>query len=176
LDWVPGKEFKILTVSIDPTENVELAAAKKSRYYADFGKAMAEDGWVFFIAEESQSKALADAIGFQYYYDKERDQYAHPAVITIISPNGKISRYLYGIEFKERDLKLGLLEASEGKIGTTLDRFLLYCYHYDPDSKGYAILAGNVMRFGGGITLILLIIFLGSLWVKEQLKGSHKES
>jgi protein SCO1/2 len=109
-------------------------------------------------------------VGFKYFYDEKTKQYGHPAVAFILTAEGKLSRYLYGIEFKPRDLKLSLLEASEGKIGSTLDRIILYCYHYDADSQGYAIFATNVMKLGGAVTLVIVLIFLGIMWVRERRK------
>jgi protein SCO1/2 len=168
LSWQPGEKFRIVTVSIDPLETYELAAAKKKNYLEKLGMPGADTGWVFLVGEESQSRALADAVGFQYYYVEDKDIYAHAAVVFLLAGDGKITRYLYGIEFPERDLRLGLLEASEGKIGNTIDRILLYCYHYDPDSKGYVVFAQNVMRLGGIVTVLLLVIFLTLLWLRER--------
>jgi protein SCO1 len=172
LDWLPGKEFQILTVSIDPSETSELAAGKKARYLDNLGKKGVENGWRFFVGAESQSKALADAIGFKYYYDTEQKMYAHPAVVTILTEDGKISRYLYGLEYKPQDLRLALLEASEGKIGTTVDRIILYCYHYDASTKGYVAMAGRIMQLGGAVTLIVLAAIIGTLWVRERQRRS----
>lgn len=168
LAWLPGKEFQVVSVSIDPTETDVLASAKKANYIKAIGKSGIENGWAFLTGSENQSRALADAIGFKYYYVKERDEYAHPAVLTILTGDGEISRYLYGIEFKEFDVRLALLEASEGKVGGTLDRVILYCYHYDPSAGSYTIFAGNVMRLGGGLSLIILGAFLGFLWLRER--------
>lgn len=170
LQWLPGKEFQILTVSIDPSETPELAAGKKTRYLDNLGKKGIENGWRFFVGAEDQSKALADAVGFQYYWDEEQKMYAHPAVVTILTEEGKISRYLYGLEYKSQDVRLALLEASQGKIGNTIDRLILYCYHYDPTSKGYVAMAGRIMRVGGGITLIVLALVIGTLWARERVK------
>jgi protein SCO1/2 len=167
LPYTPGNEYQIVTISIDPNEKVELAAAKKSNHVAALKKPGAENGWDFLIGEAKHSEALAEALGFKFYYDEERDEYAHPAVSFILTEQGVISRYLYGIEYQERDLRLALLEASEGKIGSTLDKIILYCYHYDPDSKGYVIFAGNVMRAGGVITVMVLGGILLILWRKE---------
>ncbi|HWO56864.1 MAG TPA: SCO family protein [bacterium] len=166
IDWHPGGEFLMLTVSIDPTETVAIAAAKKQRYLESLPKAEA-DGWVFLVGPESSSKALADAIGFRYYYDAERKQYAHPAGAFVIAEDGMISRYLYGIDFKPRDLSFALMEASKGKIGNTIDRIILYCFHYDPDAKGYVLFAGNLMKLGGVLTLLLLGSFLCLQWWRD---------
>lgn len=172
LDWLPGKEFQMLTISIDPSETPELAAGKKARYLENLGKKGIENGWRFFVGAESQSKALADAVGFKYYYDTEKKMYAHPAVVTILTEEGKISRYLYGLEFKPQDLRMALLEASQGKIGNTIDRLILYCYHYDPSAKGYVAIAGRIMRLGGALTLIILGAIIGTLWARERLRRS----
>jgi len=171
---IPGEDYKILTVSIDPTETTELAVAKKQNYVNSFDREGAGKGWTFFTATEDQSVKLADAIGFKYYYDEDLQQYAHSAVVTVLTGEGVISRYLYGIEFNPRDLKLALLEASEGKVGNTLDRILLYCYRYDPDAGSYTILATNIMKLGGVVTLIFLIILIGGLWWREIRRKSRK--
>ena len=171
LPWTPGKEYQMVTVSIDPDESPKLAAQKKHRYISSLGKpGVPEDGWVFLVGPASQSKKLADALGFHYKYDPSQDNYAHPAVAFILTENGTVSRYLYGIEFKERDLRLALLEASEGKIGNTLDRIILFCYHYDPDSQSYTLFATNLMRLGGVLTVIVLGLLLGILWKKDKFK------
>ncbi len=172
LDWVPGKQYELLTVSIDPRETVELAAAKKKTHLDFIQKDAAQQGWTFFVGDQPQIDSLADALGFKYYYVEERDEFAHPAVVFVLTPEGEISRYLYGIEYRASDLRLALLEASEGRIGSTIDRLILYCYHYDPSSKGYVIFAGNVMRLGGAITLVIMIIVLGIYWMNEYRRKS----
>ncbi len=166
----PGKDYQIVTISIDPEETARLAAAKKKNQLAAIGKIIDNNGWEFLIGDQPSITELADALGFKYYYDKDRDEYAHAAVSFVLTDKGIISRYLYGIEYKEQDLRFALMEASEGNIGTTLDRILLFCYHYDPDAKGYVIFAGNVMRIGGVITLLLLGGFLFIFWRKELRK------
>jgi protein SCO1/2 len=170
LDWLPGQEFLILSVSIDPRETNLIAGAKKQNYVEYIGREGVSNGWYFLVGRESQSKMLADAVGFQYYWDEQREQYAHPAVITVLTEKGVISRYFYGIEFNPRDLKLALLEASEGKVGTTIDRIILYCYHYDPDAGGYVLFARNVMSLGGATTLVVLVVLIGSLFLRERRK------
>jgi protein SCO1/2 len=170
LPYVAGKDFQMVTISIDPKETVELAAAKKENYLQVNSKSVLENGWAFLVGEEQNSKKLAQTLGFKYYYDEDRDEYAHPAVIFILTADGVISRYLYGIEYKQKDLRFAILEASQGKIGNTLDKLLLYCYHYDPDAKGYVLFAGNVMRFGGVVTMLTLGGILGFFWRKEVRK------
>ena len=127
-----------------------MAGAKKQNYLQRAGEAVGpRPAGIFWSVDSTQSKALADAVGFGYNYDEERKEFAHSAATFILTPDGKISRYLYGIDFSARDLKLALLEASDGKIGNTIDKFILYCYHYDPAAKGYVLFATNVMRIGG---------------------------
>jgi protein SCO1/2 len=169
LAFTPGLDFQMVTVSINPEEIYTLAAAKKKNHLAALNKPVQEDSWMFLTGKAENSKKLADALGFQYYYVKERNEYAHPAVSFILTDEGIISRYLYGIEYKESDLRLSLLEASKGEIGTTLDRIILYCFHYDPDAGEYVLFAGNLMRIGGVITLLILGSMLLILWRKEKI-------
>lgn len=170
LDILPGVDYQMVSVSINHREDYNLASAKKTNYLTALDIESAKDGWAFLTGDSVNIKRLADAVGFQYRYDENIKQYAHPAVIYLLSPSGKITRYLYGVEYDVKNLKLGLLEASEGKIGNTLDRIILYCYHYDPDAKGYVVFAGNVMKLGGAITLTLLAGFVGLLFYRERRK------
>ncbi len=168
-----GEDYQIVTVSINPKETTELAAAKKANYLKDLGAYGSADGWAFLTGDSTQSKALAKALGFDYYYMPDKDQYAHPAAIYLLSDGGVISRYLYGIQYNPRDVRLGLLEAADGKVGSTVDRIILYCYHYDPDSGGYSIMAQNVMMVGGVITVIVLGAFLTLLWLRDRYRRAH---
>jgi len=174
IDWLPGKEYRIVFVSINPLEPISMAAAKKANYLESYGKPETKDGWVFATATETDSRRLADAIGFKYYYDEKQKQYAHPAVLTILTGTGVVSRYLYGIEFKPRDLRMALLEASKGNIGSTVDRIILYCYHYDPNAGGYVLFAANVMKLGGAATLLILGAFLSLLWIRERKRKATR--
>lgn len=175
LDLVPAKDYQILTVSIDPRETAELAMAKKTRYVEQFGKAGIEQGWSFLVGSGENSKALADAVGFKYFYDAKRDEYAHPAASYLISPDGKIVRYLYGMDYKRFDLKMGLIEASQGKVGTTIDRIILSCFHYDAKEGSYVLFAQNLMRLGGFLIVIVLASVVWRLFAQERkrhlLKG-----
>ncbi len=168
-----GEDYNIITVSIDPTETAELAAAKKQNYISSAERPDFMDGWAFCVADSVESKRLADAIGFKYYWDEKQKQYAHAAVITILTSDGMISRYLYGIKFPSRDLKFSLLEAGKGQIGGPVEKLLLFCYHYDPDAGGYVVFATNVMKIGGALSLTLLAIALGILWIRELRRRSH---
>jgi len=172
LKWVPGEEYEVITISIDPNETVQLAQAKKASYTQKLNKEGADKGWHFLVGAADQSSALAKAIGFEFFYDEKRDEYAHPAAVYILTEDGLISRYLYGIEIDPRDLRLALLEASDGKIGSTIDRLILYCYQYDPLSQGYVIFAANVMRIGGVMMVVLFSLFLGTLWVRDRRRHS----
>ena len=173
LAYKPGKDFQMVTVSINPEETYLLAAGKKKNVFAAFDKPVNPAGWAFLTGPGTHSKKLADAVGFKYYYMEDRKEYAHPAVSFVLTGEGVISRYLYGIEYKESDLRLALLEASTGEIGTTLDRIILYCYHYDPDAGGYVLFAGNLMRIGGVISVLILGAVMLVLWRKEVLFKSH---
>lgn len=168
LEWTPGHQFQVLTVSINPREKYQLAFAKRQNYLKYLNKPGADSGWSFLTGEQSQSEAFAQAIGFKYIFDSAANQYGHAAAAYVLTEDGVISRYLYGIDFKSRDLKFALLEASQGKIGTTMDRLLLYCYHYDPATKGYVLFAQNIMKLGGGLTLVGLATFLILLWRRER--------
>jgi len=170
LDFLPGQQFQMITISINPEESYRLAAAKKKNHIEALNKPVKKSSWVFLTDSTDNTKKLADALGFKYYYVEERDEYAHPAVSFVLTEDGKISRYLYGIEYKKSDLRLSLLEASQGEIGTTLDRIILYCFHYDPDAGGYVLFAGNLMRIGGVITVLIIGSVLGVLWRKEIIK------
>lgn len=176
VNLIPGVDFQMLTVSIDPDESVKLASDKQYRYNRELGGKGSNDPWIFHVGEESQIKALADQLGFKYFYDEKRDEYAHPAAAFILTEEGKISRYLYGLDFKPKDLRFGLMEASRGNIGSTLDKIILYCFHYDPDAKGYVLFARNVMRLGGVLILIGISILLGSLWAKERIRNSREKT
>lgn len=172
LPWKIGEKFEMIVVSIEPSETPELARAKKENYLKPIDQPDAAEGWHFLTGAADQSKALADAVGFKYYWDESQKQWAHPAVLMLISPSGKITRYLYGIEYPERDLRLGLIESSEGKVGSTVDRIILYCYHYDPDAGGYVLFAQNVMMIGGIATVVLLGLLILFLWIRERRRHS----
>ena len=170
LDWTAGKEFQVLTISIDTLETSQQAADKKAMLIQGINRLGIENGWRFFVGSGSQVSALANALGFHYYYDKDQKMYAHPTAIFVLTEDGTISRYLYGIEYNKQDLRLALLEASQGKIGNTLDRLILYCYHYDPNAKGYVLFAENLMKLGGILTIFVIAAFLGMLWMRERRK------
>lgn len=163
-NWTPGKQYQVLTVSINPKEKPAMALEKKNNYLATVQMPAGSDSWVFLTNPYNNAQALADAVGFKYYYDKQQDQYAHPAVTYILTEDGVLSRDLFGLTYEPKDLKFALLEASKGKIGNAIEKILLFCYHYDPDAKGYVLFAQNVMKLGGVFTILMLGLFLGFFW------------
>ena len=171
-----GKQFDVVTVSIDPTESHVLAKVKKEMYVGMYGRPGAAEGWHFLTGDEAQIKQLADALGFRYAYDPDTKQFAHASAIMLLTPEGKISRYFYGIQYPSRDLRLGLVEASEGKIGTPVDQVLLFCYHYDPKTGKYGLLISRVIQAGGVLTVLILgiamvILFRGEHYALPQRKA-----
>jgi protein SCO1/2 len=159
LKFAPGHEFDVVVLSFDPGEGPELALKKETAYLTSYGKPETADGWHFLTGTEPEIRRVTDALGFHYVYDDKRDEYAHGATLVIATPDGTIARYLFGIEFSARDLRLGLVEAAEGRIGTVVDRFLLYCYHYDPSAGRYSAAVLNIVRLGGVATVSAMLLF-----------------
>ncbi|MDO8527821.1 MAG: SCO family protein [Deltaproteobacteria bacterium] len=149
-------DFEFVIVSIDPKETPDLAAKKKASYLKEYGKPGGEEGWHFLTGKEPNIKKLADEIGFEYRYVPEDKQYAHPAALFILTPDGKISRTLGGVAFKSRDLRLALVESSQGKIGTMVDQITLFCYRYDPKTSKYGLFATNLMKGAAAVTILVL--------------------
>ncbi len=175
LVWSPGKDYTIISFSIDPEETPEQAAASKETYLTDLNRPGAEDGWHFLTGNEKAIQALTDAVGFRYKYDERLGEYIHLASIMMISPEGVVTRYLYGASFREFDLRNALYEAADGTIGSTLDRVLFYCFTYDPSSQSYVPVAMNIMKLGGLATVIILGIFLGVFWRRERGSSQPKK-
>ena len=168
MEWTPGNQFELVTISIDPSEKSDLASKKKDSYLKMYGRAETREGWHFLTGTAEASRKIADEVGFRYKYDEVEKQYAHGAAIYAITPEGRISRYLYGIEFKPNDLKLAMLEASNGKIGTVIDRFILFCFQYDPLRRGYSLVLSRVMKMGGALTVLILGSYLGLFWLRQR--------
>lgn len=178
LAWSVGKEFNVVTVSINPKDTPAMARAKKENYLKDYAKAghdleAARAGWSFLTAEEEQVRKLASQLGFEYKYDEIQKQYAHSAVTFVLTPSGLISRYLYGITYEPKNLKLALLEASRGKIGSVFDRLLMFCYHYEPLARGYSLQAMKVMQLGAMLSMVLMGGYLMVFWTRQR-KGRMK--
>ena len=159
-----GNEFDVITVSFDPRETPEMAAAKKADYVKRYGRANAAAGWHFLTGQAESINALTKTVGFQYQYDAKTNQYAHATAIMVLTPQGRISRYFYGVDFPPKDLRMGLVEASQGEIGNTVDAVLLYCYHYDPETGKYGAMVANILRLAAAATILLLGSLLFILW------------
>lgn len=168
--YTPGKDIEVVTISFDPKENSALAAAKKNTIMQDYARPGSEGGWHVLVDKDGNAKKLADQIGFRYKWDDDSKQFAHPSVTMILTPEGRVSRYLGGIDYAQRDMRLALTEASQGKIGTISDRFMLYCYKYDPNSRSYVMAATNSMKAGGVLIMLLLGGALVYFW-RREFKG-----
>ena len=168
LDWTPGNQYDVVTVSIDPKEGADLAMRKKTAYLTSLGKPQAASGWHFLTGQEPQIKSLAAQVGFGFRYNEAEKQFAHSAAIFVLTPEGKISRYLYGISFTDKDLKLALLEASNGKVGTISDRLLLFCYRYNAATGRYSFYVTKLMSLGGLVTTLLLGGYLATFWIRQR--------
>lgn len=170
MSFVVGKEFDVVVVSFDSRERGELASAKKRAYLERYINKGTEVGWHFLTGDESSIKTLTQTVGFRYTYDPEKDLFAHASGVIVLTPQGKISKYFYGVEYSPRDLRLGLVEASENKIGSPVDQLLLMCYHYDPTTGKYGAVVMNVVRFAGTITLIIMISFIVFMVRRDRKK------
>ena len=167
-----GKEFEVLTVSFDPREKPELAAAKKKNVLAAYGRSAAAAGWHFLTGDEANIARLTRAVGFRYVWDAEQKQYAHPTGIVALTPQGRVSKYFFGIEYASKDIRFALIEATDEKIGSTVDRLLLLCYHYDPKVGRYTPAIVRLMRAAGALTVALVggLIFV---LLRREKKGGR---
>ena len=175
LSFDVGKEFDIITVSIDPGETPALAAAKKSEYVKRYGRASAQYGWHFLTGRQEQIDRLTEAVGFHYKYDRDTDQYIHASGIMLLTPEGKLARYFYGIEYAPKDIRLGLVEASQGKIGNAVDQLLLLCYQYDPATGKYGLVIMNSVRIAGLLTVVLMATFV-TVMLRRDRRGKTDRS
>ena len=171
LDLDVGEDFTVCSVSIDPLETAQRARLTKQRYVKAYGREGSTSGWRFLIGEKASIDELANAVGFKYKYVPERKEYAHSAALMICTPDGKLSRYLYGVMYPVQTLKLSLVEAGQGKVGSTLDRVILFCFHYDATSGTYAPMAKRMMQLGAGLTMSVLGLVLFPVWLRRR-KGS----
>lgn len=151
-----GNEFDVITVSFDPSETPEMAAKKKAEFLKRYKREGAERGWHFLVGKQDSIDALTKAAGFQYQYDQKTKQFAHATAIMVLTPEGKIAQYYYGVEYPPKDLRLGLVQAGQGKIGNLVDQLLLYCYHYDPEAGKYSATILRVLRLAGVATMLCL--------------------
>jgi len=168
-----GKEFDVITVSFDTQETPEMAAAKKAEFLKRYKRAGAEQGWHFLVGDQRSIDSLTNTVGFQYQYDEKTRQFAHATAIMILTPEGKIAQYYYGVEYPPKDLRLGLVEAGQGKIGNVVDQMLLYCYHYDPAQGKYSAVILRVLRLAGVATMLFLGSFIFLLMRRGTVHGEQ---
>lgn len=164
----PGEDFELVTVSFDSGETPEMAAEKKKGYLETYRRDGAEDAWHFLVGEESQIRSLADAVGFRYSYDEETDLYRHASGIVTLTPDGRASRYQFGVEYSGRDLQFALIDASDNGIGSFADAVMLYCFHYDPISGKYGFIVMNAVRLGAALTVLLLGGFMMVNFLRDR--------
>jgi protein SCO1 len=160
IDLEAGRDFDVVAVGIDPDETPALAAAKKATYVETYGREGSDAGWHFLTGEEAQIRRVADAAGFRYVYLPDKDQYAHASGILVLTPQGVAARYFYGVEFPPRDLRLGLVEASGGRVGSAVDQVLLFCFHYDPTTGRYGFAIMSTLRLLGVGIVVALVLFI----------------
>jgi protein SCO1 len=163
-----GNQFNAISVSIDPSDKPVMAAVKQQMYVGMYGRPGAAQGWHFLTGDQDQIKKLANAVGFRYAYDPDSKQFAHASMIMVLTPEGKISKYFYGIQYSPRDLRLGLVDASARKIGTPVDSILLFCYHYDPNTGKYGLLISRLIQAGGLLTVLAIGITMLVLFRRER--------
>jgi len=156
MQLVIGEDYDVVTVSFDPRETHELAAAKKAQYVKKYRRPGADQGWHFLTGDQAPVEKLAQTVGFRYHFDAASDQFAHASALIVLTPDGRISQYFYGIEYPPGDLRLALVESSAGRIGSPVDQFLLLCYHYDPTTGKYGLVISNVLRLAGSLTVLVL--------------------
>jgi protein SCO1/2 len=159
----PGKDFDVVVVSIDPNESAVQAAASRANTISRFGRPATAAGWHFLTGPQESITALTASVGFRYVYDARRNEFSHAAGIVILTPEGRISRYLYGIEYAPRDVRLALIESAGGKIGSLVDAALLYCFHYDPAIGRYSAVTMRIVRIGAGLTVLGLVLMIALL-------------
>lgn len=175
LKWSPGQDYNIVTFSIDPEEKHPLAAENKQEYLTKLDRRGTEDGWFFLTGDDSSIKQLTESVGFNFK-QLDNEEFAHGATVIFLSPEGTITRYLYGLEYDEFNMRNALYEAADGEIGSTAEQVLLYCYQYDADSNSYTPVAWRIMRLGGFATVLILGIFLGFMWIRHRYSNNVKQT
>jgi len=180
VNFVPGKDFDVIVVSIDPSEGTDLAAAKKRSYLKRYGHPETANGWHFMTGTQENIDALTKAVGFSYVKipgpDGKLNQFAHASSIQIVTPQGKLAQYYMGVEYSPKDLRLGLVEASANRIGSPVDNILTYCYHYDPQTNKHSLVVARVVQLGGGLTVVLLGGFMLVMFRRDVRQSHHKLS
>jgi protein SCO1/2 len=176
LSFDAGKEYEIVVVSFDPRDRPSDARAKKEPYLAEYKRPGAAQGWHFLTGSLASIERVTQAVGFRYRYDEDQGQFAHASAIYVATAEGVLSRYFYGIEYAPRDLRLALVEASQGKIGTPVDQILLYCYHYDPKAGKYSAAVMNIVRLGGVVAVLILTTFLTVMWRRDRRRDRIRDA
>jgi len=174
LDLEIGRDLRVLTVSFDPGETWKMARLKKQNYLRELGKPGAESAWGFLTGRSEPIKKLTEAVGYGYRWDEMSQQYVHPAVAMVLTPDGVLSRYLYGIEFDPKTLRLSAVEAADGKIGTTMDRFILFCFQYNAEEGKYAVVARNLMKVFGAVWAVIIGSVLFTFWRMERNRNQKR--
>ncbi len=167
LSFAPGQEYEILTISFDAREGHELAAAKKATYLKELGRPGAEQGWHFLTGDEASIKALTDAVGFRFAWDEKSKEFAHASGIMVATPGGRLSHYLYGVVYPSRDVRLALVEASAGRIGSPVDQLMLFCFHYDPVAGKFSAAVLRLVQAGCVATVLAMGAFLVLMFRRE---------
>jgi protein SCO1/2 len=165
-----GSEFEIVTLSFDPREKPPLAKAKKAGYVARYGRPGANEGWHFLTGDDAEIREVTNAVGFRYQWDEKQQQFAHATGIVVLTPDGTISRYFFGIEYAPKELRLGLFEASQGKVGSVIEQLLLLCYHYDPVVGKYTTTVLAILRVAAAFTILALGMLVGGMLYRERVK------
>lgn len=173
MEWQPGGQYDIVTVSFSATEDDSVAARAKAKYIGQLGRPEAAAGWHFLTGTPESIQALAASVGFRFRWVESTKEFAHPAALMFLGPDGTITRYIHGMGYEPEDVRKALVEASEGRIGTTMDQILLYCYKYDADANSYVLHAQNLMKLGGFVMLLLLGTLLTLFWRRERRTLNH---
>lgn len=176
IEWTAGDEYRIVTISIDPRDTPETAAAKRESILERYGRAEGDDAWDFLVGDEETIAKAADAAGYHFFFDGRQQQYGHPAAIMLMTPDARFARYLYGLRFDPSDVRFGLLEASEGRSISTTEQILLFCYAYDPQEGTYTLMATRIMQAGGALTVLFLGGFLFFLWRRERRRHDNNQA
>jgi protein SCO1 len=174
IEWSVGEKFDVITLSIDPHDTSAVATRKREQILGRYGRPGAERGWHFVVGDEASIRRIANAVGFEYRWDAAQEQWIHPAAIFLLTADGRIARYLYGVEFPPQDLRFGLLEASEGRSISTTERILLFCYHYDATGRRYTLLVPRIMRVGGVVLLVAVSSLLGVMWRRDRRRRASR--
>lgn len=174
MKWTSGREFEVVAVSMNHKETPDLAAKKKHNYLKAYGRPEGEKGWHFLVGNQQNVEKLAAQLGFKFNWMEDKQQYAHAAVAYVVTPGGKISRYLHGIQPEAGTLKLSLLEASNGKIGSVIEQVMMFCFQFDPRKNKYTLYAWNLMRIGAILMVLVLAVLLIPLWLREQSHNRHR--